>query len=148
MIKSHYLSCPSLQAAAPRNNLIRRAAELVGLNVEKERNGYPFPPAYDTDLQILYRTGPGVFTDATLDHIAQFNYRGYDIGQGDVRMGDVYILNLNAFRTELVYHHFFGSWKSEETTNRETEVVGTFGGGAAVDGISHDDKGVASTPDT
>lgn len=98
----------------------------MGENVDRERKGFPFPSNYDSDLQILYRTGPGVFTDAVLDYLERFNLREGDIEaggggggvgegrrmEGSFRVGDVAVLNWLAFRYELVIHKFFGGWKT------------------------------------
>ncbi|KAI9105548.1 nucleotide-diphospho-sugar transferase [Phlyctochytrium arcticum] len=95
-------------ASRPGHPLMRRAVEIVRENVERERDApYPYQ---DKRLRILFRTGPGAWSDAVNDFLRTTGYRDFDVIDGGIDLGDVAFFPLDSFRNQLVMHNFEHSW--------------------------------------
>ena len=95
-----------------RHDLFRIAVQNVGENVEREAL-HKYPSTMDTLYQIIFRTGPGAWTDAVHEYFRLHNYRDHQVSPNNV-IGDVIVAGEEWARGKWASHHYHGSWKQQK----------------------------------
>ena len=120
--------CQWTMAAAPGHWIFKRVLQRIHQRVQGEKDG-SIRGTSSREMDILYRTGPGIWSDAVNDYLANHNARAADVVRGHQtrRVGDVTVLPVSAFapnqdhsgarqvssRDPSIYaqHMFLGSWR-------------------------------------
>jgi mannosyltransferase OCH1-like enzyme len=112
-------------AAVPNHTLFANVLDKIQTRVQKERaNEINLTGRWDMD--ILKRTGPGIWSDSIGDYLAAYNVTPPQVVHGYPVVGDVGFLEKDGFgftdhiedidkldaHKVLLLHHFKGSWKS------------------------------------
>lgn len=98
-----------------RHDLFRVAVRKVGENVNRELEGHHrYPEKYNSQMRVLFRTGPGAWTDSVWEYFRSYNFREFDVKANDV-IGSVYVADKLVLQKQLVLHHQRGSWKHNPT---------------------------------